>query len=284
MNATSYIEPLKTVRDLFRPWGLITTVLLLAAVQIGESPFLSVWKVLLLSGFAMGFIAAGAYCMNDFSDRNLDRVVHPERVIPTGRISASTVLRLSILAFAASGIILAFQGTVSLMFGAVFVILLVAYSPLKNTLGIFGNITMALLPTLVVVYGYSIVKSITGDPSLIFLAAIVFFAILSQEVIRDVEDMDKDLGFRKTLPLQIGPRATFKVVAFLWTIVLALTIFFLLADNRYLALAIATPVAAYGALTVAKLLSANPHESTSIVKKMKIAMTLVVVIFVAIQW
>lgn len=284
MNATKHIETLKTARDLFRPWGIITTVLLLAAVQIGQSPFLSIWEHLLLSSFAMGFIVAGAYCMNDFSDRNADRVIHPERVIPTGRISASTVLGLSILAFAAGGIIFAFQGTVSLMFGAVFVILLVAYSPLKSTLGIFGNITMALLPTLVVVYGYSVVKPITGDPFLIFLAAIVFFAIFSQEVVRDVEDMDKELGFRKTLPLQIGPRATFKVAALLWTIVLALTIFFFLADHRYLALAIATPVAAYGALTVAKLLSAKPHEGTSIVRMMKVAITLMLVILVVVQW
>lgn len=274
---------LKTAVDLSRPWAVVTTSLLVVAVQIGESPFLPSWRHILPSCFAIASIVVGAFGMNDFSDRGIDAVVHPQRVIPTGRLSPQTVLGLSILAFVIGAVVLALQGTVSLAFGAVLIALLIAYSPLKKFHGVLGNITVALLPTLVVLYAYSTVRPITAELSLILLASTVFFAMLSQEVVKDVEDMDTEMGFRTTLPMQIGVRATFKLTAGLLTVAILLSVFFWLANTRYVALGIATPAIAYGGLTVAKLLSGKPEEATRVVRMMKIAMSVVLVVLVAIH-
>jgi 4-hydroxybenzoate polyprenyltransferase len=274
---------MKTAVEMLRPWGVIITSLLVAAVQIGGSSQFPGWGHILASCFAIGSIVVGAYSMNDFADRDIDALVHPQRVIPSGRLSPWTVLGVAVLAFAIGAFVLALQGIVSLVFGAILIALQVAYSPLKKLHGVFGNVTVALLLTLVVAYAYSTVKSITGEPSFMLLASTVFFAMLSQEVVKDVEDMDTEIGFRTTLPIQIGVRPSFQFAAGLLAIALLLSVLFLFADRRYVALAIAVPVIAFGGLTVATLLGAKPKEATKIVRMMKIAMSVLVVVLVAVR-
>jgi 4-hydroxybenzoate polyprenyltransferase len=239
---------------------------------------------LMISALAIVGIVIGGFCLNDFCDRHLDKSVHPERVIPTGRLRPLSVLWIAVIAFTASAILFSLEGIVGLIFWVVFVGLLVAYSPLKKQTGVAGNITMALLPSLVVVYGRMVVSPTTLDLPIVLLALAVFCTILSQEVVKDVEDMGKERGFRVTLPMIIGPQATFQLGAFLLAVALVLIGLFFYIDNRYVALAGASVAMVYGGFTAVRLLRAQPSEATSLVRMMKITMSVVVVVLIAIHF
>jgi geranylgeranylglycerol-phosphate geranylgeranyltransferase len=275
---------LRHIWELSRPWALLTTVGLVASVQMAVSGGSLGWNYYLLSSIGVACAVFWGFAINDFFDRDLDKDVHPERLIPTRRLEAWAVCALAAAALVVSALIFARLGDEAATVGISALIFLFAYTPLKNMYGFLGNITVSLIVALGVVYGVLTGRSSSAvESSFVVLAACAFFALLSREFVKDIEDMamDRKHGRRKTIPLLRGPAAAFRFSAASLTVALLLLLIFLLMGERYLGLLLALPVLGYGAVVVAKLLNATPDQARPLARLLKFGFIFTLLVLIA---
>ena len=157
------------------------------------------------AAFAAMALTAAANSWNDAADIEIDRIAHPERPLPSGRLSESTA---HIFAGCAAIVAVLFSLLAQPYLAAVSLALLVPvrfYSPHIKRLGLPGNLTVALIASLPFVYG----AWAAGRPR----AGLVLLAIaaplhLAREIAKDLDDAAGDAGVRRTLPIRIGARGT----------------------------------------------------------------------------
>lgn len=167
-----------------------------AAIQIP-------WLKLIYAMICGALITAGGNTINDCLDAKIDRVNHPDRPIPSGRISPSMAWVWSVVELILGIIIGLAVNMICGVIAAMAVVLLLAYEAagLKNA-GLPGNVTISLLTALLFVTGGAAAGNIIPTLSLALLA---FLASLGREIIKDMEDMAGDTT-RKTWPMRVGIR------------------------------------------------------------------------------
>jgi geranylgeranylglycerol-phosphate geranylgeranyltransferase len=149
-------------------------------------------------------LACLANASNDVHDRDLDRIAHPDRPIPSGALGVATARRVAALS-ALVALLLAstLDGTV-LAATVVVVALMLAYTPWIKPHGLPGNVTAAVLASLPFLYGGWTV----GRPAMTaILVALAIPLHLARELAKDLDDAAGDAGRRRTLPVAHGPRA-----------------------------------------------------------------------------
>jgi geranylgeranylglycerol-phosphate geranylgeranyltransferase len=161
------------------------------------------WALLVLAAASTALVTAGGNVLNDLEDIEGDRINHPDRPLVTGAISVQGARMLAVGLFAA-GIEVALP--VILVEPLVGVILAVALAAMLGyefrlkAAGLGGNLLIALLTGLVFLYG----GAAAGDALVLApFAAMAFLATASREVIKDMEDVEGDVG-RRTLPKTHG--------------------------------------------------------------------------------
>jgi 1,4-dihydroxy-2-naphthoate octaprenyltransferase len=124
------------------------------AAGVSGSPFTPSIAALLLSSaclYAMGVV------LNDYFDRDLDKVERPERPIPSGRISASAALTLG-LALGIAGIGLsAFVNLTSLLLAVLIAAFILIYDRFAKPHPVLGPVTMGICRGLNLLLGLSFV-------------------------------------------------------------------------------------------------------------------------------
>ncbi|HTW77609.1 MAG TPA: UbiA family prenyltransferase [Thermoplasmata archaeon] len=175
----------------------------LAARGAGVLVSFDLWVYILLAAASTALVTAGGNVLNDVLDLDGDRVNHPDRPLVTGTISLGTARLLAIGLFVAGieiAIPVALREPLLGLILAVAVGALLGYEFRLKARGFAGNLTVALLTGLVFLYGGAAV----GDALVMVpFAAMAFLATLSREVIKDIEDLEGDVG-RSTLPMVRG--------------------------------------------------------------------------------
>ena len=161
---------------------------------------------------AMGFGMAGNV-LNDIWDQAADRLNRPgaERPLAAGRVSRGTA-DLCVAAGAVVGL-----GAAALVNGAAVLVglaafaVLVLYSPVLKRRGVLGNVAVALVAGLPLMYGAIAVGLAPAGIVPWILAAWIH---LVREIVKDIDDQagDRTLG-RRTLPLVLGTRRASVVAA-----------------------------------------------------------------------
>jgi len=161
---------------------------------------------------AMGFGMAGNV-LNDIWDQAADRLNRPgaERPLAAGRVSRGTA-DLCVAAGAVVGL-----GAAALVNGAAVLVglaafaVLVLYSPVLKRRGVLGNVAVALVAGLPLMYGAIAVGLAAAGIVPWILAAWIH---LVREIVKDIDDQagDRTLG-RRTLPLVLGTRRASVVAA-----------------------------------------------------------------------
>ncbi|ODS42814.1 MAG: hypothetical protein MSIBF_05940 [Candidatus Altiarchaeales archaeon IMC4] len=165
-----------------------------ATAEYGAQVILAFVSVLL-------FASAGN-AVNDYVDRKTDKVNHPERPLPSGRIGAKTVLFFSGILFLVAGF-LSFKINATCFTIAVAAMLVQLLYELKlKAMGFIGNVAIAFQTALAFMFGGAAVDSMEF---IRIPALLAFLAILAREIIKDIEDMAGDVD-RMTLPKAIGAR------------------------------------------------------------------------------
>lgn len=161
---------------------------------------------------AVGFGAAGN-ALNDIWDAPADRVNRTarERPLAGGRIGRGTaelcVVGGALVGFASAALV---SGTAVLV-GLAALAVIIVYSPVLKRRGLVGNIAVALLAGLPLMYG----ALAAGTPAQGMVPwALAAWIHLVREIVKDIEDEAGDrLVGRRTLPIALGARGAALVAA-----------------------------------------------------------------------
>jgi len=198
------MERARGLLELTRPGNAIASGALtgigafVASASVGQLP---------LVGAAIAatvFAVAGGNTINDYYDRDIDRINNPERPIPSGTISPRGALAFAGVCFAAAMVCALVLPLLAIAIAAINLLLLVAYTEYFKGLPGAGNALVAYLGGSTFLFGGATV----GNPEpTVVLALLAAVSTLAREIIKDVEDVegDREEGLR-TLPVVVGER------------------------------------------------------------------------------
>ncbi|MVT13562.1 MAG: prenyltransferase [Euryarchaeota archaeon] len=156
---------------------------------------------LIILGILVTFLTtSGGNVLNDYYDAEVDRINHPERPIPSGRMKRQVALTYSAFLFSVSLFISIFIGIIAFLINAFAIILLYTYESYTKNKGFIGNFNISLLLLLLFIFSGAIF-GVYLLPAI--LGTMAFFSTLGREITKDVEDMAGDFN-RVTLPKKIG--------------------------------------------------------------------------------
>jgi geranylgeranylglycerol-phosphate geranylgeranyltransferase len=181
-----------------------------------------------------GFLICGAgQAINDYFDAGIDARTSKHRPIPSGRITAKTALHTSLVMFILGIISACLINTATLIIAIIFSILLIAYPLFMNKIKYLGNFVVAGGTAITFVFGAASAGNIPGIIGV--LTATAFLSNLGREITKDIEDLRKDLGAKKTLPMLLGtkPSKIFVVIYYLLAAIGALGAYSLFQLNNY---------------------------------------------------
>ena len=150
---------------------------------------------------AVGLAAAGNVA-NDLADRAADAINRPGRPLVSGAITVNAAILLGGL-LGGLGLLLAwFMGRQMFVMAGAALVVMMGYSPLLKQRGLLGNLAVAIIASLPVIYGALAVGWWRAGLVPFVLAAILHFA---REIVKDLEDVtgDRALG-RRTVPMVLG--------------------------------------------------------------------------------
>lgn len=159
---------------------------------------------------AIGLGAAGNVA-NDLADRDIDTVNRPDRPLVSGGISANSAVLVGGL-LGGAGLLAAWLVDIRVfVMGLAALLVMLGYSPLLKRHGVAGNLAVAVVASLPLVYGATAVGWWRAGLVASALGAILHFA---REIVKDLEDVagDAELG-RRTIPIVFGRESAFLVAA-----------------------------------------------------------------------
>lgn len=205
-------ETIRGLLELTRPVNVIAASVLtfigaFVAGGIGES-LVSVATAVAATGLAIG----GGNAINDYFDREIDRINDPERAIPRGAVSPRGALAFSVTLFAAAVVFALTLPWLAIAIAAINLVALVAYTEFFKGLPGLGNALVAYLVGSTFLFGAAAVEELGSTTVVLALLAAV--ATVTREIIKDVEDVDGDRAEGlNTLPIAIGERRALYVAA-----------------------------------------------------------------------
>jgi len=157
-------------------------------------------------GALVTFLFTGAgNALNDFYDRDVDRVNHPERPIPSGRIAPRAAFDTAFLLFVLAIVLSVFLNAAAFGLVLLSLVLMIAYETRFKASGWSGNLLIAwLVGSLFLFAGLCVFEG--QMPPVQIAANLAVLAALStagREIVKDIEDVAGDVG-RATLPKTRG--------------------------------------------------------------------------------
>ena len=168
-----------------------------------------------LHAFAVVFFTGAGNAMNDIKDADIDRTAHPQRPLPSERLTlkqargfTALLWGLSLAAHVGGLLAVEYKVNVYLPTALIYilaVVLMVSYDhgPATKNRGLSGNIVISLLVAAVILYGAAAVGGI-GSGVIWWIFGVVFLTNLAREMVKDCMDMESDEGSRQTLPMIYG--------------------------------------------------------------------------------
>ncbi|WP_435153396.1 geranylgeranylglycerol-phosphate geranylgeranyltransferase [Haladaptatus sp. DFWS20] len=225
----------KGLFELTRPGNAFAAgVLTFIGAFVAGGVFTDSKPIQVIAAVAATWLATGAgNAINDYFDREIDRINAPERPIPRGAVSPNGALLFSGALFAGAMVAALFLPLLAIAIAAVNLIALVAYTKLFKGLPGVGNAVVAYLGGSTFLFGSVAVAADAGTVAVPVVtgggirAAFVLFLLaglstLTREIVKDVEDMagDREEGLN-TLPLAVGARPAVAIGALFLAIAVA---------------------------------------------------------------
>lgn len=153
---------------------------------------------------ATWFATGAGNAVNDYFDRNIDRINNPERAIPRGAVGPRGALVFSMVLFLGSVACTLVLPPLAILIAVFNLLALLAYTKLFKGLPGVGNAVVAYLGGSTFLFGGAAVGNV-GESAILFCLAAV--STLTREIIKDVEDIagDREEGLN-TLPIAVGER------------------------------------------------------------------------------
>jgi len=192
--------------ELCRPFtSFLTSLAVIAAILIETHNINSqIISIILISSLVVFLFSSAGNALNDYFDREIDKINHPERPIPSNRIKPESALKFSIFLFFLSTIFTFFLNFYCILIVIIAFLFQILYELKFKRHYISKNFTIAFLTGMLFIFGGTAVNKYISflTPSTIF-GIMAFFAIFGREIIKDIEDFVGDKN-RLTLPKKIG--------------------------------------------------------------------------------
>ncbi len=191
---------LKIIRPLNCVMGALAVVLV--AIIVDGLNIIGYSKEVIL-GMAVVFLSmAGGNVLNDYYDRDVDLINHPNRPIPSGKISPKTAVLYGAILFGIALFLAFLINPCALAIAAYAQIIMLLYESSLKKEGFVGNVAISILVGMIFIFGGAIIGNIQKVILFAFMAGL---ANLGREIVKDIEDICGDLD-RKTLPKKIGKK------------------------------------------------------------------------------
>lgn len=257
------------------------------AVLVGE--FVSRPPLIPLFQTAFGFLTAFFLCaysmvVNDVYDVEVDRVNQPNRPIPSGSMSVTGAIRLSILLLVAG---MAFSvlslNPLAVVIAAAYAFLSWLYNYWAKKSGLPGNLIVASSLAIPFVYGGVVCGGSIFSSLLLAMAFTSFFSGVGREVVKGIADVEGDAkrGIC-SLARTRGPKGAGIVGAALFLLAVAtswLPLFLALANAIY-TLGVWIPDAVFILLAVSILRDSGPENAHRVKSRALIGMLVGLIVFV----
>lgn len=175
---------------------------------------------LLLAMIVVFLMIAAANSLNDYFDWHLDKVAHPKRPIPSGKLTPREVLHFVYLSFFLALVLSAFINVYGLGMVVFSMGFLVLYEKYFKEIGLAGNIVVAFLSGMALIFG-GVAVGQAHNAIILFLMS--FLVMLGREILKDVQDVEGDTHTRMTLPMKIGKKNALYTGSFFIVATIALT-------------------------------------------------------------
>ena len=256
--------------------ALFSGVAVLIGALVAGGGFIDIFRIVLVFFVAI-FACAGGNTINDYFDYEIDKINAPKRVLPRGAMSLNTAYIYSIVLFVVACILAFMVNLLAFSICVAACFLMYIYAMVLKRKPFSGNILVSFLTSITFIYGGTAVGSYKGVS---ILALISFFAMVSRELVKDIEDLKGDIKKgAKTLPAIIGESKTFNL-AFIFLLIAAFLLYipFVTGLYSYIYLGIVTPVVIFVFYILYTILKHN-ENSGKIQRNIKKAMYLVLLIF-----
>lgn len=163
------------------------------------------------AGVATVLATGAGNAINDYFDREIDRINAPDRPIPRGDVSPRGALALSTGLFAVAVGLSLVLPWLAIAIAVIDLLALIAYTELFKGLAGVGNIVVAGLGGSTFLFGGAAVAS-GSLRTVATLALLAALSTITREIVKDVEDLDGDRqeGLN-TLPIAVGARPALAV-------------------------------------------------------------------------
>jgi geranylgeranylglycerol-phosphate geranylgeranyltransferase len=194
MNAAiSLMRPLNCLMSAF-------AVAIGAVVAVGLGGLETHYAVVGLACVVAFLFTGAGNSLNDYYDRIIDRINHPDRPLPSGKTNPENVVVLALSLFFVA-IVLAFMiNTLAFVIVLANFIVMISYETMFKAKGAVGNFTISWLSGTTFLFGGAAVLAVERT---FILAALAFLATFGREIAKDIEDIKGDFG-RTTLPMRVG--------------------------------------------------------------------------------
>ncbi len=271
MGMKVLLELIRPINDVMSAFAVFISGLISAGWHMPLTPVLA-------ASVGTFFASAGGMVINDYFDYDIDLVNKPHRPIPSGQITRRGSLYFCGFLFGGAFVCVLFTNIWCIIVGIPAVLLIILYSwKLKRTLFV-GNIVVALLSALALLYG----GIATGSTQLVsILALIAFFASVSREMAKDIEDVEGDrLGGSKSMPVILGVDITVQIAGVFLALAVASSVLpyvYGIFDKWYVAMII--PVDLVMSYIVVQMLLKKVEEISVWQKTLKVGMYVALGIF-----
>lgn len=173
----------------------------------------------LLTAIILVCMTSAACAINDYWDLDKDRIDHPYRPLPSGRLSLSHAWWGAVVLFACALIAAVPLGLYPFVLVAISILLLWNYSPLLKYSGIVGNVLVAAIIAELIFLG----SLVAHKPfAMLYPFGFLFFYALARELIWDIHDESGDrISKIVTVANRWGERTAFRIV---WGLISALVV------------------------------------------------------------
>ena len=192
-------------------------------LTVGFQDSRSLW-VVMAGAFV---ICAGGNIVNDIIDRDADRINHPARPLPSGRLTLSAAKRVALLCHLGALSMIFISNWYVMSLGLLTIVALFTYNLWLKKLPLVGNLLIGILGGLAFLCGGLAVDpgralELPG-PLMAAIFAVLFHLI--REIVKDVEDLEGDgLQQVRSLGRLIGVRAALIVALGLLLTLIFLTL------------------------------------------------------------
>tara|TARA_B100000959_G_scaffold58736_1_gene61533 strand:+ start:1403 stop:2239 length:837 start_codon:yes stop_codon:yes gene_type:complete len=203
--------------------AILTSIAVIAGAFIAKGPedILNFQTEIAICCVSAMMLVGGGNALNDYNDRESDKKNHPERPIPSGKISAENALTFAQILLGLGLVILIFtlDNKMPFVIALLGVITLIAYENGLKAAGISGNIAVGLMSGAVFLYAGMAVN----DPGpTIWMFGLAILATITREIVKDIQDLEGDKD-RFTLPTKIGISASLNLATLILLVAIGLS-------------------------------------------------------------